>query len=294
MDENISKLKLSLEQKTPTLLLGAGFSYGGVNADGDSLPLGAKLVDMLYQHMFVDNPPCREIYDEDIDGAKNYKERVDLKKLCSLIRGEKRVDERDSYLTSIFSGASIDDDSKLFNIVNYKWDKIFTLNIDCLLEFIFEKKSVPYKTWNRDNDDRRNSSGGTLIVKLHGCVQNSKAGYVFDETEYINFLNDDDCFLRDFGDAFSKGDMIFIGTEFQEDDLKTIISKYGSKGYNKSGNNYFFVAPKINDALLKREIASTDNYYWIKWTTEEFCDFLYNNVILEKKLSKFFKSGECR
>ena len=99
MDENISKLKLSLEQKTPTLLLGAGFSYGGVNADGDSLPLGAKLVDMLYQHMFVDNPPCREIYDEDIDGAKNYKERVDLKKLCSLIRGEKRVDERDSYLT---------------------------------------------------------------------------------------------------------------------------------------------------------------------------------------------------
>ena len=283
MDENISKLKLSLEQKTPALLLGAGFSYGGVNANGDSLPLGAKLVDMLYQHMFVDNPPCREIYDEDIDGAKNYKERVDLKKLCSLIRGEKRVDERDSYLTSIFSGASIDDDSKLFNIVNYKWDKIFTLNIDCLLEYIFEKKSVPYKTWNRDNDDRRNSNGDTLIVKLHGCVQNSKAGYVFDEIEYINFLNDDDCFLRDFGDAFSKGDMIFIGTEFQEDDLKTIISKYGSKGYNTSGNNYFFVAPKINDALLKREIASTDNYYWIKWTTEEFCDFLYNNVILEKE-----------
>ena len=30
MDDNILKLKLSLEEKTPTLLLGAGFSYGAI------------------------------------------------------------------------------------------------------------------------------------------------------------------------------------------------------------------------------------------------------------------------
>ena len=37
MEESKSKLKLSLEEKTPTLLLGAGFSFGGVNEKGDKL-----------------------------------------------------------------------------------------------------------------------------------------------------------------------------------------------------------------------------------------------------------------
>lgn len=286
MDDNILKLKLSLEEKTPTLLLGAGFSYGAINENGEDLPLGKNLVEKLYQHMFIDNPPDKEILDEDIDGAKQYKNAGDLKGLCGLLRDEGRVDERDEYLTATFMGATISDKSKLYNIGSYKWDKIFTLNIDCLLEYIFEQNGVPYKVWNRDNDDRRNDNSDTLIIKLHGCVQNSKAGYIFDEQEYINFLNDDDCFSRDFGDAYSKGDVIFIGTEFQEDDLKTIINKYGSKGYDLSGNNYFFISPKINNVRLRRQISSVENYYWIPWTTEEFFDFLYKDVILEKDSKK--------
>lgn len=289
MDESILTLKRSLEEKTPTLLLGAGFSYGGVNANGEKLPLGNKLVNDLYQHMFIDNPPCKDILEEDEEGAKTYKERGDLKGLCGLLRDEGRIDERNQYLTSVFSGATIDDANKIFNITNYRWNKIFTLNIDCLLEYIFEKKSVPFKVWNYDHDDRRNNNGDTLIIKLHGCVKNEEKGYVFDEKEYIDFWNDDDCFLRDFGDAFSKGDMIFIGTEFQEDDLKTIIGKYSSKGYDLSGNNYFFIAPKISDVRLRRQISSTDNYYFIEWTTEEFFDFLYKEVILEKELKKILQ-----
>ena len=47
MDDNILKLKLSLEEKTPTLLLGAGFSYGAINENGEDLPLGKNLVEKL-------------------------------------------------------------------------------------------------------------------------------------------------------------------------------------------------------------------------------------------------------
>lgn len=282
MDDNLLKLKLSLEEKTPTLLLGAGFSYGAINKNGENLPLGQKLVENLYQYMFVDNPPSKDILDEDIEGAEHYKREADLKGLCGLLRDEGRVEERNKYLTHTFMGATISDKSKLNNIGKYRWDKIFTLNIDCLLEYIFEQNGVAYKVWNRDNDDRRNDTSDTVIIKLHGCVQNEKAGYIFDEEEYINFLNDDDCFSRDFGDAYSKGDVIFIGTEFQEEDLKTIINKYGSKGYDLSGNNYFFISPKINNVRLKRQISSMENYYWIPWTTEKFFEFLDQDVIKEK------------
>ena len=272
MEESKSKLKLSLEEKTPTLLLGAGFSFGGVNEKGDKLPLGKELVELLYTKMFVEDPPSQEIMAEDQEGANKY-----------------RVKERNEYLTQIFVGASIKKDSKIFNITNYKWNKIFTLNIDCLLEYIYQQKSIPYKVWNKDNDDRQNNNSDTLIIKLHGCVNNKENGYIFDEQEYIDFWNEDNCFLRDFGDAYSKGDMIFIGTEFQEEDLKTIISKYSSKGYDFRGNNYFFIAPDISDVRLKRQISSKDNYYWIKWTTEDFFDFLNNEITVKKEIRNDLK-----
>lgn len=60
-----------MEEKTPALLLGAGFSYGAVNGKGENL------VEKLYQHMFVDNPPCKEIMDEDGKGAEHYKDEKD-------------------------------------------------------------------------------------------------------------------------------------------------------------------------------------------------------------------------
>ena len=88
MDENILKIKLSLEEKKPSLLLGAGFSYGGVNINGDKLPLGTQLVKEIYQYMFVDNPPCKEIMDEDGEGAKRYRDAGDLKGICGLLRDE--------------------------------------------------------------------------------------------------------------------------------------------------------------------------------------------------------------
>ena len=59
MNEDILKLKLSLEEKTPTLLLGAGFSFGAVNGIGEQIPLGNTLVKKLYKYMFIDNPPCK-------------------------------------------------------------------------------------------------------------------------------------------------------------------------------------------------------------------------------------------
>lgn len=236
--------------------------------------------------MFIVNLPEKDIFEEDEPGAKKYLVQGDLKGLCSLLRDEDRVEERNAYLTSVFSGAIISDKSNLFNITSYKWNRIFTLNIDCLLEYIYRTQGVSVKVWNKDNDDRRNNSGDTLIIKLHGCVNNEKEGYIFDEKEYIDFWNEDNCFLRDFGDTYSKSDMIFIGTEFQEEDLKTIIGKYSSKGYDLSGNDYFFIMPKINDVRLKRQISSFRNFHWIQWTAEQFFEFLRDDVIVEKNIKE--------
>ena len=216
--------------------------------------------------------------------------RDSLKALCGLLRDEDRLSERNEFLTNVFRGATIDEKSKLYNIGRYKWDKIFTLNIDCLLEYIFEQTGVPYKVWNRDKDDRRNNNSSTLIIKLHGCVKNEKAGYIFDEYEYIDFLNDDDCFSRDFGDAYSKGDVVFIGTEFQESDLKTIINKYNSAGYDVSGNNYFFITPEINNVSLRRQMCIRDRNMTAEQLRENVMEYV--SRLEQKEISEDEKSLE--
>lgn len=65
-----------------------------------------------------------------------------------------------------------------------------------------------------------------------------------------------------------------------------MINKYESIGYDSSGNQYFFITPNINDIRLRRQIAETDNFYWIPWKTEEFFDFLNEQIIQKKEVKK--------
>lgn len=286
MDEDIMKLMLALKEKTPTLLLGAGFSIGAKNYVNNSLPTAKQLTDKLYEEFFVNSLPEREIYEEDINAAKEYKAHYELKDMCSLLAEEGRRLERNSFITTCFKGAKIEDSGAQNYLVRYNWHRIFTLNIDDLVEYIYRENSIPLNVWSREKADRKNSNGHTILIKLHGSVLREEEGYIFDEEEYINFYNETSYLLHDFADAYVKGDMIFVGTEFQEDDLKQIISKYETSGYDTSMNNYFFISPKINDPILRRRIKEKNNYYHIKWTTEQFLEFVNQNVNEPKEIKQ--------
>lgn len=210
----IEKLKYSLEQKKPTLLLGAGFSLGAKSEKYGDVPSVGELVERLYEYCFVKYKLSKELQD-DIIYAKEYKESKNLKKLCSLLReeGANRLELRDNYLHDVFANCSVEDDDFHFYLTEYKWNKIYTLNVDDLVE------------------------------------------YVFDDSEYKAFMTLSNCFLKDFGNSVIEGDMVFVGTEFQEQDLWSIIERYKSDGFDISGNNYFFITPSINDGVLKRWIG---------------------------------------
>lgn len=235
----------------------SGFSCDSINQDGESLPIGVDLVNSLYEELFVNNPPDKDVYDDDNDAACAYREDGKLRELCSLLAQEGRREERNLIITKKFKGAHVKNDSYHNYLVDYKWDRIFTLNVDDLVENIYEEVSIPLLTWKGEKADRRNNNNNTILIKLHGCVRSLKYGYVFDDDEYADFYNQTSFLLRDFADAYVKGDMIFLGTEFQESDLRQIINRYKNSGYNTSANNYFFVCPQINDPILRRKIKET-------------------------------------
>ena len=292
MDEKeiVEKMKYSLEEKSPTLVLGAGFSSRAKNGRKQDVPIGKKLGELLYLYTFNKNKPVKNILDEDQPAAKKYSEEGKLKELCSLLRAEGRVEIRNDFLTEIFSGVTSEEDYHTY-ITEYKWNRIFTLNIDDLVENLYKEQRIDLNIWNYGSVNRKEAVGDpyvgdTILIKLHGCVNNRNEGYVFDNQEYTDFLSTENCYLREFGDAYVGSDVIFLGTEFQEEDLWAIISRYSNAKYDTDGNNYYFISPQLNDVVLKRWIESQNNVFWIKWDTKTFLEFLHNDVIHNKEIQR--------
>lgn len=285
----IDKLRNSLKEKNPALFLGAGFSRGAKNHEGKSVPLARELTEMLYENMFKVNPKKVEIADDDLVAAEEYAKNSDLKKLCNLLRLDERLVERNEFLTNVFKGLKINSDSSHFYISNYKWDRIFTLNIDDLVENIYKYNSVPLKVWNKDTDDMNNPLNHTTLIKLHGCVRNPDKGYVFDDKEYTGFANKENYLLKEFGHTFVRNDIIFLGTEFQESDLNSIIDKYERSGYDSAANNYFLIVPQIREFNLKKQIQKSDNFHHIEWDSEKFFEFLHEEINYERTAKKALK-----
>ena len=131
----------SMIKSAPVLLLGAGFSLGAQNAQGEELVLGKKLANKLFEYFFVDNRPDT-FSEEFVEEAKEYENN--LKYLCSLLRTRGLLQDRNDFLTDFFKGCA----PKLNNHYHekftlYGWNKIFTLNVDDLVENIYRLQGMP-------------------------------------------------------------------------------------------------------------------------------------------------------
>ena len=63
----IEKLKYSLEQKKPSLLLGAGFTLGAKSEKYGNVPSARGLVENLYEYCFVKHKLPKELQDDILD-----------------------------------------------------------------------------------------------------------------------------------------------------------------------------------------------------------------------------------
>lgn len=267
----------SMKKSAPVLLLGAGFSLGAQNGQTQELVLGRKLANYLFEYFFVNNRPAT-FDDGFIREAEKYKNN--LKYLCSLLRNRGLTQERNDVLTLFFKDCEPKPgDHYHEKFTRYNWNKIFTLNIDDLVENIYRLQGMPCDVIDACTlDPGRDDGIRPKLIKLHGNVLHPEKGYIFDNTEYVRFTADQSPLLRLFGQYFSSNDVIILGTEFQEDDLAVINELYNNSGSDLT-HNYFFIAPQINDLLLQDKIAATPNFHHIPWTTEEFIETICNEVV---------------
>lgn len=269
MGNAIKILKERMSANPPILFLGAGFSIGAKNRRGE-VPKASDLQEGIFQEFYCKKNKPKDVTDEDIAEIRQF----ELSDLCNTIQQEsdERKEKLKEYLVKkfrdVFPPSTGKDQPFHYLIVQYPWKRIYTLNIDDLVENIYEHEEVALVVQNQ-RELKKHEAGVLELYKLHGCVNQPELGFVFSTSEYEDTIIRSDFKLQRFCDDYYDNDVIFLGTEWNESDISLLLKKYLNAGYKSKAHKYFFVSPNIK-VKLKNTIKNNSDYYHIPWTTEQF------------------------
>ena len=221
IEQEIKLLTDRMSSRTPVLVIGAGFSYGALNGQRKPLPTGSGLANELFDTILEKLPKGSSQYLEEYR-----QDRDKLKETCDNIREEHLVRKRNEYITQRMKECYCAPDDYHMLLRGYPWKHIFTLNVDDLLEYIYESAPDQAQPNIHIKGKSHLDSEKTFdLYKLHGSVRNHLLGYVFDSQEYREYTTEAVWALERFGQLFLTNAVIFLGTEFQEEELWFMIEK---------------------------------------------------------------------
>lgn len=265
-----------LNNSNPILFLGAGYTYMALNHKNKMIELASKLAENIFKKFYEDTRPIG-VSEDYIKGVRKY----ELKDLCTTIKqeSEERKELLYDFLVDTFKGAHPDPVKNFHKLIQeYNWKKIYTLNIDDLVENIYLSEGKPILVQN-ESEIKNNEEDLLQLYKLHGCVNKRENGFIFSSDEYTSMIENADFKLKEFANDYYKNDVIFVGTELDEDDVSYILNNYLLSGY-KHNKRCFYVSPSVKPKLLSK-IQSDPNSYIVNWDTEKFLTQMFGNV--EKK-----------
>ena len=95
MDKSVELLQRCIEDRSPILLLGAGFSLGAKGKSGKELMLGGALAQRLYDDIIIPNKDA--LSEKALDAANYAMKWKELFQMCNVIRENNLVSQRDAF-----------------------------------------------------------------------------------------------------------------------------------------------------------------------------------------------------
>lgn len=278
--DDIQKLREVLLNGNPMLFLGAGFSYGSKNSYGD-MATGNTLKNEIY-NIFVKDT-IEDSYEKEV-------KQFTLQELCGFVNDHlKKKDELKSYLIKRFQ--DVEPTSFHYLLSKYPWKKIYTVNIDDLVEHICYKNHIDFVVQNTSKE--KPVKDELEYVKLHGCVNAPDEPLIFSKTEYDNLISSRLNFKHNnLISDIQNENFIFVGASLDERDIDYYISQYENAGHFRKGK-LFFIEP-YPTLKLQMRVERLEGTI-IKWTAEEFLRFVekinFNPTELEKRKMRLIYSG---
>lgn len=277
MDNLSEKLIESiLKEDDPVLFLGAGFSLGANNISG-KIPSGNDLKEILLKDLLYLN-----------ENSPDYKELIEapLAAISEYCKREKSIAHYNDFISKLFTGCRPSLHHRL--LTSYGWKKIYTTNIDDIVERVYADARVELVVQNKPRKSTIPIRPESMeYLKIHGDVNNSSEGFVFSTSDYTKTL----VRIRDYRLDSLATDMhyetiIFLGTNFSEADIDYYIELYKTSGLQSVRGKLVFVNPKIS-IIAKSKIKEVGGKI-IQSNAEEFLQKVKEiaDSIVRKKGSK--------
>ncbi len=242
------------------LFLGSGFSLDAKNKLNENFPtgwtLGKKIWEFLKFDGDYDNTTLPEMYQ------------------AFLSKGIKK-EAKSEFLINNLTSSDIPDFYNSICIPH--WFKIYTINIDDIIEKTFRRssKSMDELRYPFDQFSERDQSlDKTQIVYLHGKLPCNPDQVIFSSQQYAKAQLTHDPLYGQFVYDYSTLPTVFIGTELSEPLFeKYIIAREARFGLKERRPKSFLITPSISP--VKKEILKNDyNVHHVKGTTKDFLEWI--------------------
>lgn len=168
-------------------------------------------------------------------------------------------------------------------IFEYAWRRIYTTNIDNVLNIAHAATSATGKTagefqfFNYLDEGLISGTIGTIpVVTIHGTCLKLDEGFVFSTLEYAKVSTRILDWHNDLAARIIAGGLVVIGNQLDESDLDTYVShRQASYGDGETSGNWI-VSP--NPDPIKAENWTAAGFYVITATAEQFFTELFSKI----------------
>lgn len=271
MSSNLELLKRSLLYNNPNLFIGAGFSLG---ANDNTIPKGSDLAKKILSELLNYLPTSKEF---------KQLEKYSLPKICSYTTMKIGKEKLYQYLQDIFQ--NVKPAPFHFSFSKYPWSKIFSTNIDDVIENVYTQSNQDLIIQNSKYCSTKSNKNCPELFKLHGCVNNINEGIIFDEEEYINSILD----IKDYrfgvlAVEIQNRDFIFVGSNYDDFNIKYYLNLYASTTFTSARGKLFFINP-YPTLMFESEIEKVGGIL-LKYTTEDFAKILEEIVLCKDSIDE--------
>ena len=252
----------AINRNQANLFAGAGFSTLAKNRLGSHLPTGGQFAELLWT--FLGYPPP---YDSTSSLAELYE---------ALIASGKPAAAISEFLNGNL--LSVDSPREYQEIIKVFWARIYTTNIDNIIEKIYANVSTPrleIKSFPFDElPDRDQTLDRIQLVHLHGCLPCNPDEVTFSLGQFARRATPYDHLYDHFVRDYATKTTVFIGTALNEPLLWQYIEIRKAKRaeIGEERPKSFLICPSIS--APKRQLLKAMNVVPVIGTTKDFLGWL--------------------
>ena len=232
-------LKETIREGNVILFLGAGASIGATSPEGNKLPLGEELSNLL---------------------SKKFLGGEDADQPLAIV-AEYAISETDlitvqRFIFDLFEPFKPADTHKL--IPTFKWAGIATTNYDLIIERAYEaatvptQELVPFLSNNDRVDYKLRNNNSVPYLKLHGCISRSEdpdLPLILTVDQYITHRNHRNKLYERLAEYGSQYPIVFVGHSLTDQSLRQILLELTNESLSRP--RYYVVTPDPSERQVR-------------------------------------------